>query len=60
MKLKIKLNLQFSNNAKRLCSNPKNSSFHRILKQLSDDSSIKICQFDKGEGTAILNKKNYF
>ena len=51
---------QFSNNAKRLCSNPKNSSFHRTLKQLSDDSSIKICKFDKGKGTAILNKKDYF
>ena len=50
---------QFSNNAKCLCSNPKNSSFHRTLKQLSDDSSIKICKFDKGKGTAILNKKDW-
>ena len=40
---------QFSNNAKRLCSNPKNSSFHQTLKQLSDDSNIKICKFDKGK-----------
>ena len=47
-------------NAKRLCSNPKNSSFHRTLKQLSADSSIKICKFDKGKRTAILNKKDYF
>ena len=51
---------QFSNNAKRLCSNPKNTSFHRNLKQISDGLNIKICKFNKGKESAILNKKDYF
>ena len=38
---------QFSNNTKRLCSHPKNLSFHRTLKQLFDDSNIKICKFER-------------
>ena len=40
----MKLNIIYFN---KLCSNSKNSS-------------IKICKFDKGKGTAILNKKDYF
>ena len=38
----------------------KKLAFHQTLKQLSDDSSIKICKFDKGKETAILNKKTIF
>ena len=30
------------------------------INDISDESSIKICKFDKGKGTAILNKKDYF
>ena len=51
---------QFSNNAKRSCSNPKNTSFHRNSKQLSDGLNIKICKFNKGKESAILNKNDYF
>ena len=59
----MKLNLFLSNLA--ITQNvyvqiQKNLSFHRTLKQLSNDSSIKNCKFDKGKETAILNKKDYF
>ena len=39
---------QFINGGKKLCSNRSNVELHQTLKNLADDTSIKICKFDKG------------
>ena len=32
---------------------------HNTLKKMSQDSSIKVCKFDKGNGLAILDSTDY-
>ena len=51
---------QFINGGKRLCSYQRNVALHLTLKDLADDTSIKICKFEKGRGVSILNTIDYF
>ena len=32
---------------------------HKDVKTLSADESIKVCEFDKGRGTVVLNSVDY-
>ena len=50
---------RFSTNAKRICSSCRNHALHKTLKHLANDNTIKICKFDKGKGTAILDSSDY-
>ena len=50
---------RFSTNAKRVCSSYRYRVLHNTLKNLANDKTIKICKFDKGKGTAILNSSDY-
>ena len=51
---------RFSTNAKTVCSLYKNHVLLKILKNLANDNTIKICKFDNGKGTAILNSSDYY
>ena len=51
---------KFLNDAKISCNNHKNRSFHTLLKTLSADETTKVCKFDKGKGTAVLNSVYYY
>ena len=51
---------QFINGGKRICSNRRNVALHQTLKDLADDTSTKICKFDKKRGVSILNANDYF
>ena len=51
---------QFINGGKRLCSNRRNLALYQTLKDLADDTLLKICKFDKGRGVSILNTNGYF
>ena len=42
------------------CRSRYNKALHNCLSKLSRNQTIKICQFDKGNGVAILNSKCYF
>ena len=48
---------KFTRNAKYRRSSKRNQFLHRPLPSLSRKSDIKICEFDKGLGVAILNSK---
>jgi len=37
----------------------KNQALHRTLEQLASDPCIKVCKFDKGKGTVILDAEDY-
>ena len=37
-----------------------NKSLHRTLRSLRKNNAIKICKFDKGNGTIVLNSSEYF
>ena len=51
---------RFVDNAKRACSNRANQSLHGTLRKLAQDSTIKICKLDKGNGIAILKTEDYY
>ena len=57
--IKFSIN-KFLNSSRSICSSFVNNSFHKTLKLLSSDSSIKICNYDKGTGVVILNSKDYY
>ena len=50
---------KFMHDADALCKKPQNVLMHRTLKNLSNENSIKVCRFDKGNGVAILDSKSY-
>ena len=47
---------KFTEDSHRACSTRMNQSLHCTLNKLSQDSKIKVCRYDKGNGVAILNK----
>ena len=50
----------FLNKCKNVCGTLRNQAFHRTIYKLAKDSSIKICNFDKGTGVVILDSQDYF
>ena len=50
---------RFVEEGTRACSTRQNQSLHRTINKLSQDSSIKVCKFDKGNGVAILQAEDY-
>ena len=56
------LNIHLNNSlmAEKDCFNRRNVALHQTLKDLADNTSIKICEFDKGRGVSILNTNDYF
>ena len=60
MKDDIKFLLRkFTDDADRACMSRVNQSMHNALKKISQDFSIKVCKFDKGNGLAILDSTDY-
>ena len=52
--------ISFLKSAKNICNSRVNQNFHRTLKTLKSDSSIKVCSFDKGSGIVIVNTEDYY
>ena len=52
--------MNFTNNAKILCSDRKNTALHRTLYNLSQEPDIKVCSFDKGRGVVIMDSNDYY
>ena len=52
--------LKFLNAAKQLCRKKTNVELHKILLDLKNDNSIKLCKFDKGNGVLIINDYDYY
>ena len=52
--------MSFLNSAKNVCNSRVNQNFHRTLKTLKSDRSIKVCSFDKGSGIVIVNTEDYY
>ena len=50
---------KFTDCAKRTCSSRNNIALHRCLNSLSKDRSLTVCEQDKGNGIAILNRDDY-
>lgn len=58
-KLKFCVN-GFISQAKYVCGSKQNQAIHKTLKKLAMNKNIKVCKFDKGNGTVILNSEDYF
>ena len=52
--------LKFLNAAKQLCRKKTNVELHKILLDLKNDNTIKLCKFDKGNGVLIINDYDYY
>jgi hypothetical protein len=52
--------LSFLNASKDSCRSKENVSLHRTLRDLRNDSNIKVCSFDKGNGVVILDSDDYY
>ena len=50
----------FTNNAKILNSDRKNTALHRTLYNLSQEPDIKVCNFEKGRGVVIMDSSDYY
>ena len=50
----------FTSQGKIICSTKQNQALHKTLKKLASDKTIKVCRFDKGNGTVILDSEDYF
>ena len=50
----------FINASKQICKQKFNRTLHRILDTLKRDNNIKVCKFDKGNGTVILDSDDYY
>ena len=50
----------FEKKAKQVCSSKKNQIFHRTLRNLSRDKSIRICSYDKGTGVVVMDSVDYY
>ena len=51
---------KFTEDSHRACSTRMNQSLHCTLNKLSQDSKIKVCRYDKGNGVAILTCTDYY
>ena len=51
---------RFLNDAKRICFSFPNQALHHTLKSLLQDKNIKVCKFDKGKGTTIMDSNEYY
>jgi len=51
---------KFVDDGTKFCNKRPNQAIHRTLKNLTKDSTIKVCRFDKGNSVAILNTDDYF
>ena len=54
------LNLTCTCTATNLCNSFSNKQIHKTLRRLRSNSGIRICKYDKGRGTVILNADDYF
>ena len=43
-----------------MCRKKHNVDVHKILLDLKNDTSIKLCKFDKGNGVLIINDYDYY
>ena len=50
---------KFLQSAKTICSTKHNQSFYKHVKVLSDDKSLAVVKFDKGNGVRVMNKQDY-
>jgi len=50
---------KFTTNRSRVCSMRTNQALHKTLLTLANDSSIKVCKFNKSNGVAKLNTNDY-
>ena len=50
----------YVSDANAICGNKQNQFLHRTLKGLSLNKSIKVCRYDKGNGTVVLDSSDYF
>ena len=51
---------KFIKSADEVCKSKINRLFHRTIKNLKNNKSIVICKKDKGTGTVIMNKNDYY
>ena len=42
------------------CNSVSNKFLHKTLRQLRHNANIKVCRFDKGNGTVLMNSVDYF
>ena len=49
----------FHKSVKYLNSLPKQKQFNKAVKSIKNNGNIKVMKFDKGQGVAILNTKDY-
>ena len=52
--------IKFINACKQACRSRMNKGQHQTPKELQKDDSIKVCNFDKGNGVVILDSEDYF
>ena len=50
----------FVSQANGLCSTRQNQLFHKTVRGLLRNESIKVCRYDKGNGVVVLNNSDYF
>ena len=51
---------QYIATAENECKKSQNKALHRTLRNLRNNKSIKVCRFDKGSGTVVLDTDDYF
>ena len=51
---------QYRYTAENVCKTVTNKALHKTLRGLRENANIKICNFDKGRGTVILNSNDYY
>ena len=56
----IKYFQKFINRSKQVCATRNNQAIHRSKLNLSKDSYITVCKFNKGRRVAVLNFVDYF
>ena len=54
------LSTSYIHNAGNQCRRISNRYLHRTLRKLKKNDSIRICKFDKGQGTVILDSVDYY
>ena len=54
------LSSQYIATAENECRKSHNKALHKTLRNLRSNPKIKICRFDKGAGTVILNTDDYY
>lgn len=51
---------QYIHTAQNECNTISNKALHRTLNLLRKNQDVKICRFDKGSGTVLLKKDDYY